>query len=301
MLTPNDVAVVVPTRNRPATLMRAIRSLAQQTVRGFSVLVVDDASVDGVGVEAALHVLPSGIEGRLIRNPSPKGAQACRNRGIAASNTPWIAFLDDDDEWLPHKLERQLAAIDAVDVTIGLSYCWAETVDDDGRRIASHAEWWPSNGMGRLLEGCFIRSPSVMLSRVALDRVGLFDERLESCQDWDLWVRVVAGGFHVSVTPEVLVRVHAHSGARVGNSPRALWGYRQFFIKHRGLYVSEGRSRLLSEHLRWLGWRFVDEAEWVAAKECLRDSVQLDRLNWRSWVRLGQTLVREMQGVTPRE
>ena len=107
---PPLVSVVIPTRGRPVVVQRAIRSALRQTFHELEVLVV----VDGVDPEtvAAVEALHE-PQVRVIALPRSVGAAEARNVGVEAALGRWIAFLDDDDEWLEGKLERQFEAASA--------------------------------------------------------------------------------------------------------------------------------------------------------------------------------------------
>lgn len=103
----SGVSVVIPTRGRHALVLRAIQSAAQQQPPPLEIVVVADGPDPHLEAELAGPEVPSC---RLIQLPTRQGAAAARNAGIAAARGTWIALLDDDDEWLPGKLARQLAA-----------------------------------------------------------------------------------------------------------------------------------------------------------------------------------------------
>src|SRR5215472_12900978 len=100
------VSVIIPTLDRPKLLLRAFGSVLRQTHRDIEVIVVADRS-DPETVSAVRSVEDPRL--RLILNPHPSTAAGARNVGADHAMGEWIAFLDDDDEWLPNKLERQLA------------------------------------------------------------------------------------------------------------------------------------------------------------------------------------------------
>lgn len=106
------VSVVIPTFNRKELLFRALGSVAQQTYRPLEVIVVDDCSSDGTveAVRAASFPFPVEVVSLSIN----QGPAAARNAGILKANGQYIAFLDSDDVWLPEKLERQMALVDAL-------------------------------------------------------------------------------------------------------------------------------------------------------------------------------------------
>jgi glycosyltransferase involved in cell wall biosynthesis len=102
-----SVSVVIPTRNRPGLVGRAVRSALSQVGCALEVVVVIDGP-DEATARALAEIADERV--RVVELPASGGAQEARNRGIEAARGAWVAFLDDDDEWLPSKLERQLAA-----------------------------------------------------------------------------------------------------------------------------------------------------------------------------------------------
>ncbi|MDQ1530881.1 MAG: hypothetical protein QOE37_986, partial [Microbacteriaceae bacterium] len=125
----DQVTVVIPTRDRKGLLLRTLRSvLAQQGVE-VTVVVVDDGSSDGT--PAAIAALGDDRV-RVIGNPG-RGVARARNTGLAAAETPWVAFLDDDDIWSPQKLRAQL---DALAATPGAEWaCTGAAGIDDRSRV----------------------------------------------------------------------------------------------------------------------------------------------------------------------
>lgn len=177
-----DVTVVIPVRNRPQVLARALRSVAAQTVRPSAVIVVDDASTD----ETPDVARAAGVT--VLVNDSQLGSGPSRNRGIEAATTRWIAFLDSDDEWYPEHLEKVLAASD------GQVLVTAPALDSDGV-IRGNLSGKPIALSPRR---CFVPDNAVVTTATLLDRAaaveaGLF-RALPRAQDLDLWVRVLERG-----------------------------------------------------------------------------------------------------------
>ena len=168
-----QVSVVIPTHNRKRLVPRALESVLAQTRPAEEIIVVDDGSTDGTASAVASRF--AGV--RCLRQER-RGVSAARNRGVASATGHWIAFLDSDDEWLPHKLERQLAALEA---SPGHRICHSDEVwirrgqrVNQGRR---HAK-----GGGRIFRRCLplcVISPSaVLVERQLLAELGGFDEAL---------------------------------------------------------------------------------------------------------------------------
>lgn len=182
------VSVVVPTHDRPVPLRRAVASALAQTVSDLEIIVVDDGSAEPARFDDERV--------RVLRHETALGAPAARNAGVAASRGDVVAFLDDDDEWLPAKLARQLAVLEARP-ELALVGCHHE---QDGMAYRGPT----TVTAGQLRWSNFLGSTSfVAVRRDAVDE--WFDPDLPTCQDWDLWLRAVGNG-EAAVVPEVLAR-----------------------------------------------------------------------------------------------
>ena len=202
-----SVSVVVPTRDRRDRLRLALISVLRQREVDIEVVVVDDASTDGTAD------MVSGLADRrlrVVRQTSPGGVSAARNRGIAEASGRWVAFLDDDDLWEPQKLALQLEA------ATRSSRTWVYTgdvnVDDDLRVLSAFAPPTPERVMERLHRYNPVPSgaSNVIVQADALEEAGPFDPDLKRTEDWDMWIRVARTGPPASVPrPLVAYRFHA--------------------------------------------------------------------------------------------
>ncbi len=197
------VSVIIPTFNRAAALPRALTSVLSQTVPVDEIIVVDDGSTDGTSALVAQSAWPV----RLLAHTQCRGVSAARNAGIAAARSEWIALLDSDDVWLPHKVERQLAAAarsPSFDV-IHSDEVWVR----NGRRVNAPHRYTKRGG--RIFQACLplcaISPSTVMVRRRVFAEIGLFDEDLPACEDYDLWLRVCAR-FEVLYVDEPLIEKH---------------------------------------------------------------------------------------------
>ncbi|MBI1854242.1 MAG: glycosyltransferase [Planctomycetes bacterium] len=206
------VSVVIPTWNREQLVLRAVRSALAQTYRNIEVIVVDDGSTDGTF--GALKEVAS-TDPRLLVVPSEHTGlpAAARNRGIDVARGRYVAFLDSDDEWLPGKLETQVAQIESrPGLCLTYSDAWVE--ENESRRATTLLEAYPlreARVFGPLVLGNFIPTSTVLVRRSALRLAGGFDEarRLRAFEDYDLWLRISLRG-EIGCIREPLAVYHRH-------------------------------------------------------------------------------------------
>jgi glycosyltransferase involved in cell wall biosynthesis len=201
-LDPPQVSVVIPTYNRAGCLREAVDSVLAQEFRGFELIVVDDGSTDET--PRLLQGYGDAIRGLRQKN---RGVSAARNAGVAAARGDLIAFLDSDDIWLRGKLACQVEFFRQHPEAF---ICQTEELwVKNGRRVNPGRRHRKRDGMifEPSLELCLVSPSAVMLRKALFDRVGLFDERLPACEDYDLWLRV-SSRFPVSLieTPLIVKR-----------------------------------------------------------------------------------------------
>ena len=241
------VSVVIPTRNRAALLRRALDSVLAQSFHNHEILVVDDASEDGT----AEMVRGLGVAVRYLRQEACLGAATVRNRGLREARADLVAFLDDDDEWLPSKLERQVAALRPLPSYVAMVSCGFEVVSDVTGEVvrtsdgASH----PRSPQAFLRSTGFMTSVP-LIRRAALEEVGGFDASLEGSQDRDLWIRL-SRRHQVTSVPEVLVRYHVHGQQITTNLPAKIRAKEMLLERHRGLL--DANPEILAYHHERLG------------------------------------------------
>lgn len=204
------VSVIIPTYNREKQIGRAIRSVLSQTYENYELIIVDDGSTDHtreiVGQFADERIL-------YICQETNRGACHARNIGIQASQSDYIAFLDSDDEWMPDKLRFQMENMMNSSKNVGLVYCRMSGIERNGSRRC----YTPAYDISKnLLEGDmfrlllwwnFIGTPTMLVRRECLERVGCFKESLPCLQDYELVLRV-AKEWQIGFVDEVLVEVH---------------------------------------------------------------------------------------------
>jgi len=236
------VTVIIPTFNRASILGRAIRSVLGQTYQDWELLVVDDASTDDTE-----KVVRSFSDRRIkyLRHDQNRRVSAARNTGIRSAQGEYVSFLDDDDEWLPEKLAKELEVFRNSDPGVGLVYTGKTVFDEHGRvlqvRMPTQSGWV----YDAMLDRHFIGSPSrVTVRKQVLDRVAGFDETFVNCQDYDLWLRV-AKVSKIACVPHCLVKRYLLSNQMSASLRNICEGWEHILTKFR----ADMKPRTLTKHL----------------------------------------------------
>ncbi len=201
------VSVIIPAWRSAATIGRALRSVAAQTVKPLEVIVIDDGSDDGSFEAAeACREMMNGIHLVVIRQDN-KGAGAARNAGVRAAKGEWLAFLDADDEWLPNKLERSLAHAEGASL-IAHDYIEVKGGHETPMDCTRHFRAAEDPFAALMLRG-FIPSITVLARRADVLAVGGFEESLPAAQDYDLWLKLLSlPDVRLAMFPEALARYY---------------------------------------------------------------------------------------------
>jgi glycosyltransferase involved in cell wall biosynthesis len=203
------VSVIIPAFNAAPTIGRALDSVRAQTGVGAEVLIIDDASADNT-VEVVKQLIRRDENIRLIRMPKNGGASAARNAGIREARGRYLAFLDADDIWLPGKLLKQFAAIEA-DPDVTLVTCNSQMTSAAGVPLKEgHVNRPPVAGKDAwktLLVYNFLPTPTILTHTDMVRELGGFDEALAVGEDLDLWIKLAVRG-KVAVLPEILINYY---------------------------------------------------------------------------------------------
>lgn len=197
------VSIIIPTYNRVCLVERAVRSVLNQTYQEFELIVVDDGSDDDTP-----KVVKSFKDKRIryIRHQENKGGSTARNSGIKVAKGQFIAFLDDDDEWLSEKLEKQIVVLEKLSEEWGVVYTGRYEKSKGGDETIQ-LPGYSSDIYRQLFLGCFIGGSTTLVRHSCFDKIGLFDESLLRHQDWDIFIRI-AKHYKFAFIEEPLVITH---------------------------------------------------------------------------------------------
>jgi glycosyltransferase involved in cell wall biosynthesis len=196
------IDVIIPVFNREATIKRAIESVLAQSYQHFNLYVVNDGSTDATENLMTPFLINKNVH--LLRQEN-KGVSAARNLGIRTGTAEWIAFLDSDDEWLPEKLSLQVHFLNH---NRNIRFVHSNEIwIRNGVRVNPKQKFDKSNQeiFKRSLETCLISPSTVILRRELLNQHNLFDESFEICEDYDLWLKILATD-EIGFVPDFLVK-----------------------------------------------------------------------------------------------
>ena len=181
------ISVIIPTYNRKKTLARAIQSVINQSLSPFEILIIDDGSNDGTE-----EWVKENFQNIKYIYQNNRGVSSARNIGIENANGDWVAFLDSDDEWLSNKLHEQVKAIES-NPKIKLFHTneiWVR----NGVRVNQMKKHKKYGGyiFEKCLDMCRVSPSSVLIQKEVFDNIGVFDESLRVCEDYDLWLRITS-------------------------------------------------------------------------------------------------------------
>ncbi|MFW6015819.1 MAG: glycosyltransferase family 2 protein [bacterium] len=212
MIRTPKVSVIITTYNRYKLLDRAINSVLLQTYRNMEIVIVDDNSSDNT--ESIIKkYMEKDNRINFIKHKENMGLSAARNTGFKNSIGELIAYLDDDDEWLPEKLEQQVnKMLDSSEKNLGLIYCWMNYYK--GKEIVRERH---TKLKGNIFEYSLDRQPigngsTWLICRSVLEDIGGFDERLPRGIDGDFIRRMSIKNYSVDYVPKVLIRYYVEHG-----------------------------------------------------------------------------------------
>ncbi|MBU0505280.1 MAG: glycosyltransferase [bacterium] len=200
------VSIIIPTYNRQGPVLRAIDSVLRQSFKAFELIVVDDGSTDNTATWVSLINDP-----RLVyKKTANKGVSAARNAGAALASSDWLCFLDSDDLWKKNKLseqvtfhrERPSCLISQTDET------WIK----NSKRINKMTKHKTKEGniFRESLRLCLISPSAVMIKKSLFVNCGCFDESLPVCEDYALWLNVLATNMAGLINKELVTKFGGH-------------------------------------------------------------------------------------------
>jgi glycosyltransferase involved in cell wall biosynthesis len=245
------VSVIIPTRDRTQTLTRAVNSVARQTYKNIELVIVVDGSNYHVATPTINDAEFRSFRVTVVQNTHRPGPPGARNTGFDRSKGAFVAFLDDDDEWLPEKIEKQVAVLQQCDESVGIVCTHDIHVTRNTKEIRRRS--LQGNVYSLLCKAHTAGNTSnPLIRRRVLGEIGLFDESLPAGQDTDLWLRI-AKRYEFRTIDEPLVLVYRDDRKRISDdSYKQLIGAYLFLRKHGADLHLHRKSRIV-----WSMFRLV--------------------------------------------
>ena len=220
------LAAITTYKRPPEMLDRAVKSVLSQTFQDWHLLIVDDSPQD-YNLRNEVKSMIENLRAKdkritYIQHDKNYGASHARNTALnfaLKNNYEFIAYLDDDDEWLPDKLDKQIKKCQDCGENLALVYCDCYSIDDDTGNIMKKlpdALSPEGNVYKNLFQSNFIAMIALIRTK-SLFNIGGFDEKMKALEDWEAWIRL-AKNYEFAYINESLVKVHLHSGEHVGGN-----------------------------------------------------------------------------------
>lgn len=235
------VSIIIPTFNRGHTLRIAVDSIFQQTWQDYELIVVDDGSTDNTA-----DILQSIPNIKILSLGENRGVSFARNRGIEKAKGKFICFLDSDDHWFPEKLAKQVQWIEKNPES---SACYTDEIwIRNGIRVNPMKKHRKYSGQvfRNCLPLCIISPSSIMMRRELFDDIGVFDESLPACEDYDLWLRLTLRHPVHFINEKLIVKTGGHPD----QLSRKYWGMDRFRIRAMEKVLQD--PGLTSEQKSWV-------------------------------------------------
>lgn len=282
-----EISVIIPTYSRPVFLERAIKSVLNQTYKDFEIIVVDDNNQEDIYRKKTERVMSKFVINKSVRYIQHKknlNGSAARNTGIKHAKGKYIAFLDDDDEWVPEKLEDQVKVIQSLPKEFGVVYggiqYYSEKTNETVRTmLPKHS----GNIHPQMLNQCTIFIPASLVKVECFKTAGLFDESLRSCQDWDMWIRI-SKLFQIYSIPKIHAIVHVHGQQVSGQLLYRLNGRKKIYNKYLPEY--EKYPNVNSHFLERIGVLYCLNKERKEGSHYFKMSISKKRTRLRPYIHL---------------
>lgn len=274
------ISVIIPTYNRAHLIEKTLKSTLNQSYQSFEIIIIDDGSTDNTR-EVLGRINDERI--RCFYHEENKGTAAARNTGIKNARGEYIAFLDDDVEWLPEKLEKQIEIFKTDLPELGVVYSDSQLV------INNKMKYWKSPEVTRGIlinpgtsdyQAMNIGTPTMLVKKECFEKVGLFDERFFRFIDLELLLRL-SKHYHFYHIKEPLIRFYSNDG--LSSDINALIKARKLLLE-RYFEKAKKNKKFLAKQYFSIGANLCLIGKVKEGRKHLIKSVKLNPLNIKFFV-----------------
>ena len=225
------ISVIIVTKNRAEFLEKAINSVINQTYKNIELIVIDDGSkLDNLPTIDQFNLKSLNIT--YLKNNTSRGANYCRNLGFKKSKGDYVAYLDDDDVWLEYKIKKQIEEFKDEEVDI-------VTCDFKYNKffIKYHSNIKNEFKLNYIFKNNYLGGMSGIILRKKSFNIDPFDINLQSCQDWDFWIKCFLNNKRIKVVKLPLYIYSIHSFEKItDNIKKSYNGRKTLFVKYKSYY-----------------------------------------------------------------
>jgi len=278
------VSIIIPTYNRAKFIGGAIQSVLGQTYQDFEVIIIDDGSTDNTK-EAVRRFKDSRIS-YLVQKEN-RGTSMVKNIGIREAKGKYIAFLDDDDKWLPEKLEMQVSKLEKSSTDTGFIYCGYKMLNKEGKILRKIQPKFKGEIYQNLLRRNFIALPTILVKKEIFQKTELFDEELKFGEDWDLFLRM-AKLYKSDFVNDYLVDCYIYGKRLTTESLKdsSIRIYSLNKIIKKNIEEYRERPQIYSCILSSLGNIYCQGGKLSRGRNCFKESIKISPFNIKSYIYL---------------
>ncbi|SEI54069.1 Glycosyl transferase family 2 [Alkalibacterium gilvum] len=294
----NLISVIITTYKRDQEyLKRAIDSVLNQTYEHTELIVIDDNGLNTEYQKNVFNLIESYYSNNSINyfpNEINQGAQVSRNNGLKKASGDYISFLDDDDEWLPDKLKKQILLFENTKKKkLGLVYCDYNVITESQEEIdikkVKVPEYEDQTAFRELLRINYIASTSFpLIKRECFEKIGGFDTTLVASQDYDMWIRIMKK-YEISAINEPLVNYYKHDEERITSNPEKKEHAEKVFLKKHFNDISKDR-KALGEKYKKIGIYLMKQNKNSEARQYFKKSILNEPIGIRVYKYYIQTI-----------
>lgn len=284
------VSIVFPTRNRAHLLHEAVLRILQQTYPHFELIIVDDGSTDRTAeVIEEIKKETNDDRIRFVHFETHQGGAQARNAAIHVAKGKYITSQDDDDEWEPTYLERQVNNLENLPEEYGMSYVSYWRILPNGKKVLMPPKnFHPKEGNlwgGDIMYKNYCPFQAGMIRRSVLEKVGLVCEHINSLYDWEMWLRI-AKHYKIAHIDEPLFTWHYTPNSNSSDPKKIQWQIdaRNYILKEFGDDIK--RFGYLSHHMSRLADLYVRAGNLREARNALWQGISDAPFSFMLWIKL---------------
>lgn len=232
------VSIIIPTYKRSDKIERAIKSVINQTYKNIEIIIIDDNANFLEEREKTRKIVRKYKNIKFIENEKNLGGALTRNVGIENATADYVAFLDDDDEFINTKIEKQMELMkqkEKENANVGMIYCYKNIFDTEGKLWFVGKVNKEGNCLFEHMKECIETTSTWLCKKEALIKSGMF-ENVKAHQDNILLLKILANGFEVYRVPESLVNFYLHGGEGITKKNKNYIEYTKKLIEYKEKY-----------------------------------------------------------------